>query len=274
MSEVYCQVMATARDIIQRFGAVESDQRYGGLLEVFTDDAVYCDPIMGVQSGRDQIASFMAEMEKVVPKMGIVFDDWVTVADSTVGWATWNMVVPTDSGPIPVPGQSLYRLRDGKVCYVADYLDSRVFAKVNPQASLDFHAAARASKGTTARGPAADLVRTFWSLQNSARYSELAALFTQDAVFTDQVYGRFEGHSAVSAYLQRMETEMPEGGMSFSLVDHAGDDSVAWSQWLCHMPGGDVPGWTLHTVRDGLFTLDADYFDVLAARAASRNDAR
>ena len=50
--------MTSARDIIQRFGAVESDQRYGRLLDVFTDDAVYCDPIMGVQSGRDQIAAF------------------------------------------------------------------------------------------------------------------------------------------------------------------------------------------------------------------------
>lgn len=261
--------MATAQEIIQRFGSVESDQRYGRLIEVFTDDAVYCDPIMGVQSGRPAIAEFMAEMEKVVPKMGVVFEDWVTVADTTVGWATWNMVVPTESGRVAVPGQSLYRLRDGKVCYAADYLDAKVFARVNPTATLAFDGAARATKGTSAGGSAAELVRTFWSLQTSARYSELADLFAQDAVFTDQIYGRFEGHAAVSAYLHRMESEMPDGGITFSLVDCAGDETVAWSQWMCHMPGGDVPGWTLHTVRDGKFTLDADYFDVVAARAAS-----
>jgi hypothetical protein len=34
-------------------------------------------------------------------------------------------------------------------------------------------------------------------------------------------------------------------------------------------PDGRIPGWTLHTVRDGMITLDADYFDVAAARRLS-----
>jgi hypothetical protein len=67
-----------------------------------------------------------------------------------------------------------------------------------------------------------------------------------------------------------METEMPQQGVRFELVDAAGDEQVAWSQWWCHFPTGSIPGWTLHTVRDGLITLDADYFDVVAARALNR----
>ena len=49
------------------------------------------------------------------------------------------------------------------------------------------------------------------------------------------------------------------------LDDCAGDETVGWSQWTCHLPSGSFPGWTLHKVRDGKFTLDSDYFDVAQA---------
>ena len=261
--------MNSATEIIDRFGAVEDDQRYTRLLDLFTDDAIYCDPFVGPQVGIAAIGSFMAEMERVIPKMGVFFSDWETVADSTVGWARWTMVVPVDGEKRPIRGQSLYRLRDGKVCYVADYVDSAAYAKIRPDIKPDLGAAAAQRKGTAVEGRAAELIRRFWALQTSARYSELSELFAPDAVFTDQVYGRFEGHRAVSDYLARMEQEMPDQGVTFTLDDLAGDDHVGWSQWTCHMPQGSIPGWTVHTVRDGLFTLDADYFDVVAARRAS-----
>jgi len=262
--------MTTAHEIISRFGAVEDDQCYTRLVDLFTDDAVYCDPFYGPQHGRSAISDFMAEMERVIPPRGIHFAEWNTTAETTTGWATWVMVVPVGDAEHRIPGQSVYRLRDGKVCYAADYVDSRAYSRMNPKGIPLLGAAASEPKGTNTGGVAASLVRRFWDLQESARYSDLAALFAPDAVFTDQVYGRFEGHAAVTAYLGRMEAEMPASGVRFSLADLAGDDTVAWSQWTCHMPGGDVPGWTLHTVRDGLFTLDSDYFDVMKARASAK----
>jgi hypothetical protein len=95
-------------------------------------------------------------------------------------------------------------------------------------------------------------------------------LFTDDAVFTDVIYGRMEGHDAVVGYLQKMQAEMPARGIRFELADAAGDETVAWSQWWCHLPGGTVPGWTLHTLRGDRFTLDADYFDTVASREIAR----
>ena len=258
--------MATAYDIIQRFGSVEDDQRYTRLVELFTDDAVYCDPFAGAQRGKAAIADFMGEMERVIPKMGVYFANWETKADSHVGWSRWEMVVPVDGVEHPIKGQSLYRLRDGKVCFAADYVDSGAYRRIRPDRAPDLGFAAAENKGTNAGGPAADLVRRFWELQTSARYGELAALFAPDSVFTDQVYGVFEGHAAVSAYLRRMETEMPDEGVTFTLDDCGGEETVAWSQWTCHVPNGSFPGWTLHTLRDGLFTLDSDYFDVVKAR--------
>ena len=176
------------------------------------------------------------------------------------------MVVPVNGVEHPIPGQSLYRLRDGKICYAADYVDSAAYRKLRPEVTPDLRTASREPKGTDEAGVGASLVSRFWKMQTDARYAELASLFADDAVFTDQVFGRFEGIAAVRDYLKRMEIEMPESGARFTLDDHAGDDTVAWSQWTCHVPGGSFPGWTLHTVRDGRFTLDADYFDVVAAR--------
>ena len=257
--------MTTATEIISRFGSIEADQRYTALLDLFTDDAIYCDPFAGPQRGRGAIAAFMAEMERVIPKLGVTFTDWETVADTTVGWARWNMMLPVDGEPRCVPGQSLYRLRDGRVCYAADYVDSVAYATIRPEAHPDLSVAALEPKQTSAEGRGAALIARFWSLQTNARYSELAPLFASDAVFTDQVYGTFSGHEAVSAYLARMEREMPERDVTFTLDALAGDDTVGWSQWTCHVPNGSFPGWTLHTIRDGLFTLDADHFDVRRA---------
>lgn len=263
-----------AVDVISRFGAVEDDQRYTRLVELFTDDAVYYDPFHGPQRGREQITSFMELMERAVPASGIRFDAWEVAADTVCGWARWTMVGPGPDGvEVPVPGQSLYRLTpEGKVCFVADYVDRAAMGRLRPGAPApDAASAAGISAPFAPDGsfPALDLVRRFWEIQDAGDYPALTALFTDDAVFTDLVYGEFHGAEAIGGYMQQMAAEMPRFGISFELVDAAGDTTVAWSQWNCRFPGGVVPGWTLHRVRDGRFTLDSDYFDTVAARALS-----
>jgi steroid Delta-isomerase len=264
----------SAVEIINRFGAVEDDQRYTRLVELFTDDATYYDPFFGPQVGKDAITGFMQHMEHVVPASGARFESWETEADEVCGWSRWTMVTRNaEGGESPIPGQSLYRLRDGKVCFAADYVDARAYAALRPGstrrpdlaggAGLSARYAPAAAVGEF---PALDLVRTFWAIQDGGEYTQLAPLFTDDAVFTDLIYGRMDGGQAIGDYMALMRAEMPARGISFELVDCAGDQTVAWSQWWCHFPNGSVPGWTLHTVRDGLLTLDADYFDTVMSR--------
>jgi hypothetical protein len=107
-------------------------------------------------------------------------------------------VAPDANGiEVRIPGQSLYRLRDGQVCFAADYFDNVAYRSLRGDKHLpDFTLAA----GTSARfapsvgGPAHQLLTRFWELQESRQYSRLADLFTDDAVFSDQVFGVFEGH--------------------------------------------------------------------------------
>jgi ketosteroid isomerase-like protein len=267
-----------ARDVIERFGAVEQDQRYTRLADQFTADAVYWDPFLGAQVGRPAVEAFLAHMERLVPKTGTRFESWESQGDETCGWSRWVMTMPgADGQRVPLPGQSLYRLRGGKVRFAADYLDTRAWRRFRPDRQPPDVAGAQGlgaplgAAGDEPEPTALALVRRFWEIQDEgARYTGLVPLFAEDAVFEDLVYGRFEGLDAIRGYLGQMEQEMPDGGITFHLVDAAGDEEVAWSQWTCRFPGGAVPGWTLHLVRDGRFTLDADYFDRVAAAAASR----
>jgi len=203
-----------ASDIITMFGSVEDDQKYTRLVELFTDDAVYYDPFAGPQVGRSAIHEFMSEMERVIPAMGVYFSNWQTMADSHTGWSRWEMVVPMGDTKHPIPGQSLYRLRDGKVCFVADYVDPVAYGRIRPDRRPNAAAAAGVPKGTDQRGSADGLVRTFWR--------------------------------------DRVTNWSPIDGGSVLLGDIAVEDSVAWAQWSCVVEGRQVTGWTLHTISNGV----------------------
>ena len=223
--------MPTARDVIQMFGAVEDGQKYTRLVELFTDDAIYCDPFAGPQHGRRAIADFMGEMERRLPKMGVYFANWETVAETTVGWSRWVMVVPVNGVEHPIAGQSVYRLRDGLVCFASDYVDSAAYGAIRPDVHPDHLSAAHQAKGTSIAGSADVLVREFW--ETDAK-SHLRALVSPDADFT--------------------------------LVDCGGDDAVAWAQWTGDLPNGSFAGWSLHSVREGRLSFEGDYFDAASAR--------
>ena len=212
----------SAHAIISTFGSIEADQRYTRLVELFSDDAVYYDPFAGAQVGRSAIHEFMSEMERTIPKMGVYFADWETAADTHVGWAKWNMVVPINGVEHPISGQSLYRLREGKVCFVADYVDAVAYARIRPDRRPDAKSASLAAKGTNESGAAMVPVTEFWN-------------------------ARLVGWSPVT-------------NGSVSVNDLAADASIAWVQWTCHTETGDFAGWTLHRV-EGDRIESFDYWD-------------
>ena len=256
----------TAADVIRRFWEIQNAQRYTELVPLFADDVVFCDPLYGRLDGRAALTDFMGEMERVVPQTGAAFDLVDFDGDDTCAWSRW--VMRTTGGALA--GQSLYRVRNGRITFDADYFDTVSYRRLRgaEAGEPDMGRAAGASAGQpgTGGGSAETLVRRFWSLQEGGQYGALADLFADDALFEDVIYGRFEGRAAITDYLRRMETEMPGQSIRFELVDVCGGDSTAWSQWIAHMGDrGALPGWTLHRVQDGKFTLDADYFDTALA---------
>ena len=78
----------------------------------------------------------------------------------------------------PIPGQSLYRLRDGKVCFVADYVDAAAHARLRGDRGkpADLAGGAGLSVGLAPNAalgeyPALDIVRRFWQVQDAGDYT-------------------------------------------------------------------------------------------------------
>lgn len=217
--------MATTHDLLAAFGGVEDDQRYTRLVKNFADDAVYYDPFFGPQVGKDAITEFMTHMEAVVPASGARFDNWQVAAGQDCGYAEWVMVATNAAGTeVTIPGQSLYRLRNGLVLGVVDYVDPVAYAKL---------------RGTDARTP--DFIAGCGSLPEPA---------TPTGVVADD--------------LVRHVTEMTYAGRwtgTADLIDHGGESDVGWAQWIFHGPHGDFAGWSLRRpsghIRDRFDTVAA-----------------
>jgi hypothetical protein len=154
--------------------------------------------------------------------MGVYFANWETCADNHVGWAKWNMVVPINGVEHPIPGQSLYRLRDGKVCFVADYVDAPSYARIRPDRKPNAASAALVEKGNTQTGQSLNVITEFWN--------------------------------------QRMTSWSPVEGGTVTVNDLGVEDSVAWVQWTCLTTTGEFPGWTLHNIEGDQVSSD-DFWD-------------
>lgn len=261
---------------LQNFRTVEKNQNYQDLADVFAVDAVYYDPIAGVQRGRDEIRSFLGRMAQVIPDSGTRFDNWHIEADTHVGWADWDLVAPgVDGVEVAVPGQSLYRLRDGEITFAADYLDTRAYRRLRGGSGrMPDHVP---SIGLSAspdhpRGSAHEVISTYWSMTDAGRGAELGGLFADDAQFVNPLRGTFTGHAEIDRFMRQMAVELPEMQTWVTLADIAADATVAWSQWWFHFPAGKAPCWTLFTIRDGEITFGRDVFDLAEVKRISRAD--
>ena len=110
-------------------------------------------------------------------------------------------------------------------------------------------------------GDAYDTIKRFWEIQDGGDYSQLSALFADDAELVDPVYGTFTGGEAISAFMELMNTEMTKAGASFRLVELAGDETTAWAQWEATTAKGPRTGVGVYRVRDGKLTYYRDYMN-------------
>lgn len=104
-----------------------------------------------------------------------------------------------------------------------------------------------------------DVLKRFWEIQDAHDYTALNDLFADDARLVDPIYGVFEGKAAIAGFMAKMNEEMGKQGITFSLVDLAGEGETAWAQWVAHTPRGERHGCGLYRVRDGKMTYYRDY---------------
>jgi ketosteroid isomerase-like protein len=110
-------------------------------------------------------------------------------------------------------------------------------------------------------GDAYDTIKRFWEIQDEGDYSKLSALFADDAVLEDPVYGTFRGGAAIAEFMATMNVEMSKAGASFRLVELAGDDHTAWAQWEATTTKGPRQGVGVYRVAGGMLTYYRDYMN-------------
>ena len=110
-------------------------------------------------------------------------------------------------------------------------------------------------------GDAYDTIQKFWRIQDEGDYTATVALFAEDAVFDDPIYGRFEGREAIGAFMKKMNEVTKARGVSFRLVELSGDDETAWAQWVAETPEGERLGVGVYRVERGQLTYYRDYMN-------------
>lgn len=110
-------------------------------------------------------------------------------------------------------------------------------------------------------GDAHETIRRFWEIQDEGDYSALSALFSDDAVLEDPIFGTFTGGEAIAGFMAKMDTEMAKAGASFRLVELAGDEETAWAQWEATTNAGPRTGVGVYRVANGLITYYRDYMN-------------
>ena len=110
-------------------------------------------------------------------------------------------------------------------------------------------------------GEAYDVIKQFWSNQDSGDYTLTAHMFSEDAVFDDPIFGTFNGRSEISQFLEKMNTVVASINGKFRLEELAGDDHTAWAQWSFTSDDGYREGVGVYRVEDGCITYYRDYMN-------------
>ena len=112
--------MNNAKEVIVKFWEIQDEGDYTKVIELFSEDAVFEDPIYGTFNGKEEILEFMKKMNKEMRARNMTFIAREIDGDGEVAWAQW--VANSPSGAIE--GCGLYRVKNGLMTYYKDYMNN------------------------------------------------------------------------------------------------------------------------------------------------------
>jgi limonene-1,2-epoxide hydrolase len=110
-------------------------------------------------------------------------------------------------------------------------------------------------------GQAQATIERFWQIQDSGDYTQLVALFAEDALLEDPIWGIYQGRDAIMSFMTTMVKEMGERKINFTVDEICGDDHAVWARWTLHSPAGSRSGCGIYKVANGQLTYYRDYMD-------------
>ncbi len=108
-----------AYEVLKNFWANQDSGDYTLTAHMFSEDAVFDDPIFGTFNGRSEISKFPEKMNRIVSSINGVFRLEELAGDEHTAWAQWSFT--SDNGYRE--GVGVYRVKDGCITYYRDYMN-------------------------------------------------------------------------------------------------------------------------------------------------------
>tara|TARA_B100000678_G_C18026075_1_gene428667 strand:+ start:118 stop:477 length:360 start_codon:yes stop_codon:yes gene_type:complete len=112
--------MKSAKEIIEKFWKIQDEGDYTKVIDLFSEDALFEDPVYGTFNGKAEILEFMKKMNKEMRSRGMVFRAIKIDGGGEVAWAQWI----ADSPEGEIEGCGLYRVENELMTYYKDYMNA------------------------------------------------------------------------------------------------------------------------------------------------------
>ena len=108
--------MAQAKQLIEKFWALQDGHDYSKLIPLFADNAVFEDPAIGRVEGIEAIAALLHHLTKELADKKMHFEVLEIAGDEQVAWSRW-LWKRLDGD---IEGVGLYKVADGKLTSYRD----------------------------------------------------------------------------------------------------------------------------------------------------------
>jgi limonene-1,2-epoxide hydrolase len=112
--------MKSAIEVIKKFWEIQDEGDYTKVIDLFSEDALFEDPVYGTFRGKSEILEFMKKMNEEMRSKKITFRAVKIDGGGEVAWTQWV----ADSPDGEIEGCGLYKVENGLMTYYRDYMNA------------------------------------------------------------------------------------------------------------------------------------------------------
>ena len=112
--------MKSAIEVIKKFWEIQDEGDYTKVIDLFSEDALFEDPVYGTFRGKSEILEFMKKMNEEMRSREITFRAVKIDGGGEVAWTQWIAKSPDGE----IEGCGLYRVENGLMTYYRDYMNA------------------------------------------------------------------------------------------------------------------------------------------------------
>ena len=112
--------MKSAIEVIKKFWEIQDEGDYTKVIDLFSEDALFEDPVYGTFRGKLEILEFMKKMNEEMRSREMTFRAVKIDGGGEVAWTQWIAESPDGE----IEGCGLYKVENGLMTYYRDYMNA------------------------------------------------------------------------------------------------------------------------------------------------------